>query len=59
MDIIIKITQIIANAAQVGIVVGIYFAWKQVKIAIKDIRIRSAREAGTVAISQAEVFAKK
>jgi hypothetical protein len=53
-------TQIIATVAdvsQVFLVIGLYVAWKQLAVTIKDIKLRSAREAGLIAIRQAEKFA--
>lgn len=49
----------LANISQIILVVGLYFAWRQISVAVKDIKIRSRREAGAFAIAQAERFAKE
>lgn len=55
-------TQIIAAAAnisQVVLVLGLYLGWRQLSVAIKDIQLRSKREAGMIAIEEAEKFAEE
>ena len=54
------VTQIIASLAdiaQIVLVIGLYVTWKQLAVTVKDIKLRSAREAGLIAIQQAEKFA--
>ncbi len=53
------IIEISANIAQIVLVIGLYVAWKQLFTAINDIDIRSKREAGTLAIKEAERFAEE
>lgn len=48
-----------ANISQILLVIGLYFAWKQLSVGIKDIQLRSRREAGMISIQEADKFANE
>lgn len=50
---------IVAAASQVCLVIGLVFTWKQLKIAIEDIKLRSLREAGNLSMAQARIFSEE
>jgi hypothetical protein len=52
-----ELIQLGASLSQIALVLGLYLAWRQLKVAINDIKLRSRREAGLLAIKEAEVFA--
>ncbi len=55
----LKVLEGLSYIVQLVMVVGLFIAWKQVQLGITDIRLKSKREAGFLAIQQAEVFAEK
>jgi hypothetical protein len=47
-----------AAISQVILVIGLYIAWRQLSVALKDIRIRNERDAKSLAITEAGTFVK-
>lgn len=54
-----QIFTIAASLSQVILVGGLYIAWTQVNLTLQETRLRSRREAGSFAVTQANVFATK
>jgi hypothetical protein len=52
-----NIVQFGANFAQILLLGGFYFTWRQLKIAVGDIQLRSEREAAMLSIKEADQFA--
>jgi hypothetical protein len=59
LDDVVKYTTIVSGIFQVGAIVGAWVAWQGVREAVKDSQVRSQREAGLLAIKEAEIFAEK
>jgi hypothetical protein len=41
------------------LLVGLYFSWSQIRVAITDIRLRSRREAGNFSMAQAKLYSEE
>jgi hypothetical protein len=48
-----------ADISQIILIIGLYFAYRQLRISIKDMLSRARREAGSVAIGEAEKYAEE
>lgn len=55
----VEIVDVGASVANILLVLGLVFAYRQIKIASKDIQTRSKREAGELAARQALVFSEQ